>query len=387
MRRIFASSLMGGFECSTHINHARRRIDVIAATRHDEFAERDYQRLLDIKIKTARDGARWHLIEREPFRYDFSSVARQVRAAQATGIEIIWDLFHYGFPDDIDLLSEQFVERHAAFSRAFAEYLVSEGAANLFICPLNEISFFAWIAGSVGGFHPFLRGRGNEIKRNLVRAEIAATRAIRNLCPSARFIHTDPAINITSARKTAPQIESARRRGAAQFQALDMLAGRRKSDLGGAPEHLDIIGLNYYYNNQWRIRSGRKVFRGHPDYRPFHDILLEYWRRYRRPILIAETGIENEARAEWFRYVCAEVEIAKNLGAQIEGICLYPIVNHPGWDDDRHCHNGLWDYADEAGEREIYEPLAAEIRREIERENQSEESFERFAFRAKAGVA
>jgi hypothetical protein len=45
----------------------------------------------------------------------------------------------------------------------------------------------------------------------------------------------------------------------------------------------------------------------------------------------------------------------------IEGICLYPIVNHPGWDDDRHCHNGLWDYADDQGNREIYEPLAREL--------------------------
>ena len=35
--------------------------------------------------------------------------------------------------------------------------------------------------------------------------------------------------------------------------------------------------------------------------------------------------------------------------------------NHPGWDNDRHCCNGLWDYSDETGNREIYEPLAEEI--------------------------
>ena len=38
-------------------------------------------------------------------------------------------------------------------------------------------------------------------------------------------------------------------------------------------------------------------------------------------------------------------------------------MNHPGWVDDRHCYNGLWDYANEQGEREIYEPLETEIRR------------------------
>lgn len=43
-------------------------------------------------------------------------------------------------------------------------------------------------------------------------------------------------------------------------------------------------------------------------------------------------------------------------------VCLYPIVNHPGWEDERHCHNGLWDYCNENDDREIYEPLAREIK-------------------------
>jgi hypothetical protein len=65
---IFKSYFMGGFECSTHRNFQRRRIDVIEATRHDVFAEADYRRLIHFGIRTARDGIRWHLIEREPFQ-------------------------------------------------------------------------------------------------------------------------------------------------------------------------------------------------------------------------------------------------------------------------------------------------------------------------------
>ena len=94
-----------------------------------------------------------------------------------------------------------------------------------------------------------------------------------------------------------------------------------------------------------------------------HEILEEFYERYRRPILIAETGIEDEARPEWFRYVFEQAEIAKSAGVPIHGICLYPIVNHPGWNDNRHCHNGLWDYPNSSGEREIYQPLVEEIRR------------------------
>lgn len=362
MRKIFASELMGGFECSTHINYAGKRIDVINSTRHDVFAELDYRRLLDLGINTARDGVRWHLIEQKPFEYDFSSALNQVLAARKTGIEIIWDLFHYGYPNDLDLLTDEFVVRFTAFAEAFARFLLENGERNLFFCPLNEISFYSWIAGEIGGFHPFLHQRGTELKRNLIRAAISASRAIKNICPEARLIHTDPAIHILSENGNIDEAEMHRQ---GQFHAMDMLCGKTEPELGGKPEFLDIIGLNYYFNNQWRLESGERVLRDHPDYQPLHLILQEYFERYNRPILIAETGIENEERPDWFRYVCEEVETAKKKGVPVEGICLYPIVNHPGWDDERHCHNGLWCYPDESGSREMYEPLAAEIKKRM----------------------
>ena len=106
------------------------------------------------------------------------------------------------------------------------------------------------------------------------------------------------------------------------------------------------------------------MWRGSRDYKPFNELLQDFYERYRVPLFVAETGIEDEARPEWFRYVCDEVKIALEKGVPVLGICLYPIVNHPGWDDNRHCHNGLWDYADEFGNREIYARLAKEIERQ-----------------------
>jgi hypothetical protein len=90
-------------------------------------------------------------------------------------------------------------------------------------------------------------------------------------------------------------------------------------------------------------------------------MLREVYERFNRPLFIAETGIEDAARPAWLRYVGHEARAAIRNGVPLEGICLYPIVNHPGWDDDRHCYNGLWDYADASGDREIYEPLANEL--------------------------
>ncbi len=368
--KIFQSYLMGGFECSTHRNWQKRRIDVIAATRHDEFAEADYRRMLSIGMKTARDGIRWHLIEREPYRYDFSSVINQVRAARQTGIQIIWDLFHYGYPDDLDIFSTEFPVRFAKLAEAFTELLLSENNRTPMFSPVNEISFFAWIAGQVGMFYPFAHGCAAELKRQLIRASMAGIDAIQAVCPGSRFVQIDPAIWVTAASKRRRDIIGAKIQREAQFEALDMLIGKREPNLGGNEKYLDIVGINYYFDNQWRFPSSRRVDRKQKKvYRPLNTILQDYYKRYGRPILIAETGIENEARPEWFRYICEEAKIAAEYGVPVEGICLYPIVNHPGWDDDRHCHNGLWDYPNDAGEREIYAPLAEEIQgqqRELE---------------------
>jgi hypothetical protein len=365
--KLFQSFLMGGFECSTHRRRCGRRLDLIESTRHDEFAEEDYERLVKIGMRTARDGVRWHLIEPEPFVYDFSSLEKQVRAMQYTGIEIIWDLFHYGYPDDLDIFSPAFVERFARFSAATAEYLRRETDGTLFICPVNEISFFSWIAGDAAHFYPFERRRGNALKKQLVRATIASIDAIRNAVSDVRFVQTDPAIHVTTGKTDAAARRRAENYRRAQFEAFDMLCGRRNPELGGKPEYLDIIGLNYYFHNQWFYPNRHKIMRGHRLYRPFHEILGEYYDRYRRPILIAETGIEDDERADWFRFICREAEIAIKNGVPIEGICLYPILNHPGWDDDRHCHNGLWCYADDFGMRDIHEPLAEEIAVQRER--------------------
>ncbi len=355
---------MGGFECSTHRTRAGRRLDLIAATKHDALALADYLRLREQGIRTAREGIRWHLIESRPGVYDFSSVLPFIRAARATGTQVLWDLCHYGWPDDLDIFSAEFARRFAGLAEKFTKLLLSETDETPFIAPINEISFFSWAAGQVGYFYPYAQKRGTELKQQLVRAAIEGVEAIWTVNPKARIMQIDPSVNIVADPMHPKQRRAAENYRLSQFDAWDMLGGHLRPELGGNEKYLDIIGVNFYSTNQWIFGSGLKIFRSEPQYRPFREMLWEVYARYRRPMFVAETGIEDEARPEWLSYVCDEVRAAMRVGVQIEGICLYPIINHPGWDDDRHCHNGLWDYADESGEREIYEPLAREIQRQ-----------------------
>jgi beta-glucosidase/6-phospho-beta-glucosidase/beta-galactosidase len=144
------------------------------------------------------------------------------------------------------------------------------------------------------------------------------------------------------------------------FEAWDMITGRSHPELGGAEGYLDVIGVNYYDRNQW-WNHGPTVTRHEPEYRPFRDILAEVYERYKRPVFVAETGTEDAARPSWFAYIHNEVMASRRAGVPLHGVCGYPILNHPGWDDDRHCRNGLWDYAQADGSREIFEPLAQEM--------------------------
>ena len=361
----FRSFFLGGFECSTHRLRNGKRLDLLEATRHAEFVQADYRRLQEQGIYSARSGIRWHLIETAPYRYDFSSALPMVRAARDTGMQVIWDLCHYGWPDGLDIFRPEFVDRFAAMAQAFAKLLRNEGDDAPLLTPINEISFFSWAAGEVEYMNPFARGRGLELKTQLVRAAITGMEAIWEVAPKAQFIHVEPLIWIVPHPERPQERHAAEAYSNAQFQALDMLIGREWPQLGGAEKYVGHIGLNYYPTNQW-IHHGRRLKRTDPSYRPLRELLADVHHRYGRRLLISETGTEGKDRPEWLQYVAEEVDAARLAGVPVDGICLYPILNHPGWDDDRHCPNGLWDYADDAGERELYTPLAEELKRRQE---------------------
>ncbi len=280
-----------------------------------------------------------------------------LRASQAAGTQVIWDLCHYGWPDDIDVFSTAFVERLGKLGAAFAKFLHDETDEEALVCPLNEPSFLSWAGGEVEYINPFQRSRGFELKQQLVRASIEASEAIWNVLPDARMVHCEPAIHIAPDPILPGDGELVEEFRLLQFQSLDMLTGIESPQLGGSAKYCDIIGLNYYWNNQWVHRS-RTLQRGDRLYRPFRDLLQEFHERYQCSVFVSETGIEDDRRADWFDYVASEVLAAQESGTPVEGICLYPILNHPGWDNDRHCHCGLLDYADDRGRRECYQPLA-----------------------------
>ncbi len=364
----FQSFFMGGFECATHRRQDGLQIDVLSATGHAEKAAEDYLLLQAAGVKTVRDGLRWHLVENRPGVYDWSSFLPMLDASIATGTQVIWDLCHWGVPEGLDVFSEEFVTRFAAFSGAVAKVVQERSGSILspvpYYCPINEISFWSWVGGDVKAFAPHREGEGAALKRQLVRASLAAIHAVRAVEPRARFVQAEPIIHIVPPPSDAPDatevVEEVKRHVAGQYEAWDMLRGDRDEELGGTPESLDVLGVNYYWNNQW-VHEGERTPPGHRQHRPLHIMLRDLWERYRRPILITETGAEAEAGVGWLGYIASEVRQAQRDGVEVLGVCLYPVMDYPGWDDDRHCACGLIAVDDAWTERSLRKDLVEEF--------------------------
>lgn len=339
---------IGGFEGASHKNSSGKRLDMVHATQHDLLVDSDYEMLKNAGIHVVRESVRWHIIERHG-HFDFSSVEPMLRAANEHGVQIIWTLCHYGWPDDLDLFSPEFISRFVRFVKGAAQFIADHSNAEPIYSPINEISFICWAVCHSDLMFPYAikgKGRDHELKRQLVRAAIEAIEALREIDPRTRIIHVDPIIHVIAPPGRADLEKDAEATRNSMYQAWDMIRGSCDEDLGGKPEYLDIIGVNYYHSNQWEYLSNDRLYWHLNDSRrvSLSHLLKEVYDRYQIPLLIGETSHVGQGRPQWIQEIAQEAKIAQQMGVPLEGICLYPIVDRFDWENENHWHNsGLWD--------------------------------------------
>ncbi|MDB5478530.1 MAG: beta-galactosidase [Alphaproteobacteria bacterium] len=360
----FSGFVMAGFESADSVVRKETapgvftecRLNMIKATQHDVQIREDYRRLKELGVKVVREGSQWPMIEQIPGQYDFSVIEPFIDAGHEFRIQQIFSFCHYGCPGTLDFLSPDFVPRFVNYSVALHRFIKEKDLkAGLtqprVYAPINEPSFMAY-AVDAQLMLPFAPGRGWEVKEQIVRAVIASMDAIWVIDPDVQIVNIDPILNVVSPRGRPDVAHEAKSFNELQYETWDMLCGRKRPELGGAPKYLGIIGANLYHNNQivfppineheipWHIkpRDDRWL--------DFSVMLQNVQKRYPdHALILSETSHFGEGRAEWAIEIIDEVQKAQDKGVNILGMCFYPIIDRYDWYNEEHYHNsGLWDY-------------------------------------------
>lgn len=357
---------MGGYECADHINRAGKRVNLLQETAHHLKAEEDYELLCSLGIKVAREGVCWSSVEKAPYIFDFSSLKSRLDSAAKKGIQIIWDLCHFGYPDGLFPTHPCFSERYMAFCRAFALFHQAYTLEPLLVVPINEISFLSWHSGDMRGTVPFAVNSGYDIKYHLCKAAIEGMKVLRQTDPYCTIFLVEPLVKIHPANEEI-SFEEIKELNNQQFQAMDIIAGKLCPELEGSPGLFDMLGFNYYYNNQWDHFN--RTIPWPPVEKPLTPLskLLEgAWRRYGKPVILSETGHFGNGRSQWLEEITLECDRAISRGVDLRGICIYPVLDRPDWDDlNSYSNCGIWDL-DENKNRIPHKPTIFSVKKCIE---------------------
>lgn len=340
---------MAGFDGTDHLDGLRTSREMPDAAAYRRRVEADYRGVRDAGILCVRESISWRSADHGE-GFDFASAIQRAQCAQAAGLQVVWTLCHAGWPEDLDFVAPAFVDRFRRYAKAAARALAPyAGAEPAVYTPVNEISFLSFALSETSLFGPQrgdLRHRGYDVKRQLVRAALAACDAILEVDPRACFLHRDAAMICAPDGVADGDLRSV------QFEAWDMLVGQLEPQLGGHARYLDAAGVHCHHTGHWR-RASPEPPRASPALRPasLSRLLEDVHARYRCPVVVSETNRAGSGRAEWLREFGAEIGEALERGVPVTGACLCRVVERPAWEDPRYWRGRrLWDVLLHAGD-------------------------------------
>jgi hypothetical protein len=292
------------------------RQDEVRLIRHDEFLGVDYELMKSIGCKGVRDAARWYVTHTAPGKFDWAWLDQMTGAIAPSGMHMYLDLWHYGYPDWLDIMSPDAVGHFTDFARAIAErYPWLQ-----YYCVCNEPSLLVEMGGQKGVWAPFLTDAAPvRFRQQVSRMIISASEAILDANPKAVLVLPEP----WHATNLNPEDN--------QAAVIDSVLGRLDPELDGRDALVSIVGLNHYRDSTLP---------------PFHRLLMNAARRYPdKTLWVTETSGPpiGWQQTEWFWWMMAEVRLAKLAGVNIPVFTWAPAISMYDWvDEAQQLHNGIW---------------------------------------------
>jgi hypothetical protein len=211
---IFPTFFLSGFECSTFNWKDRGRRDLSAELQHYEHADEDYRMLAELGIGVAREGIPWPLVDKGNGEYDFSLIDPFLDAQRRHCVLPIWDLCHYGYPDDLDPWSPTPSSPASPLTPAPPRLCGGARPPRPALLHPHQRADLLGLYGRRVGLVRAVRQDRRDRRRwttQLATADIAAVKAIRADFPDARMVHIDPLIWVVPPRDRPDLADEAHR--------------------------------------------------------------------------------------------------------------------------------------------------------------------------------
>jgi dTDP-4-dehydrorhamnose reductase len=376
-------------ECS-RVRVGRRIVDQLELTGH-RHRPTDIDRIASLGVQAVRYPVLWeHVAARGLANADWSWPDERLSALRRHGVRPIVGLLHHGAgPRGMAIV-------HPGFASAFARYAAAFAARYPWVdayVPVNEPLTTARFAGLYGWWYP--HGRSNQLFARLLLAQCialrAAARAIKAVNPSAQILVNE---DIGRTFATPPLAADAEFLNERRWLTWDVLLGRvdpthplhrlltrdrtnarMLAELTDEAEPPDLLGIDHYVTSDRFIdhrvamyiperRDSRRVVNveaARVPGAPMHSMaraIAETWRRYRRPLVVAETGLAGGPldQVAWWNEAWQAAVAARERGIDLRAVTAWAAFGAVDW----HCVLRQPDG--------IYEPGAFDVRaRPIER--------------------
>ena len=336
---------VAGFESTYLPLHG---VDVAQASKHAVRWRQDVDHAVAAGAQTVRYPLRWHLVEQEPGRYDWSVADAVLGHLRTTGVDVVLDLVHHtDYPDHLSdgFRDRRFASALTAYAAAAAERYGWVSGYTIF----NEPFATLFLAGHEALWPPYDRGVPGFLRllRSVLPGLSAAAQRWREAAPQADHVWIDTCEHHQGVQGGAAEYAALAndRRHVVLDLALganldqerpflrQLLAAGGEDLLSLPPVPVDVLGLDYYCHSEWYYdEEGSRA----PSPRPlgFAALAEQYHDRYRVPVLLSETNIRGlpSDRATWLRYVLEQYETAVERGVPLLGFCWFPHVDSCDWD-------------------------------------------------------
>jgi beta-glucosidase len=325
-------------------------VDELGWTCHRARVREDLALAREAGADALRYGVTWPEVETAPGTYDWRAIDEVVDICDELGLELIWDLVHFGVPAHYreGFLDPAFPAAFAAYAAAFAERYRGRVTK---ITPLNEPYITTYFRAGWGIWPPYLKGREG-FARMLAPIVVGlrhAIREIKRVAPETEIWLNDGADSFHPKR---PELAA---EGAfltmQRYTVFDLLLGGPGRAETGAwlvaagfpaglvdddPVPVDVIGLDYYPETEHDFELGEG---GTPMLSIAKDPVgvaatcRAYYDRYGVPLFIAESSApgSDENRRRWLAWNLDEIRCARLAGVDVVGFTWWPLFDHVDW--------------------------------------------------------